>query len=322
MSFSSEVKEELAQILDPGRHCRIALLAALFHLSPVVTDQGAGFSTETAGAAQAFENTLKREFSSPVTVTKKGRCTTVMLTGEEQVKRFFEALKLDRIEGYSEWEQGKGMPLLEETIRNSAPSSLLLQKTCCRRACLRGMFLAAGSVNDPSRSYHLEIVPGSQEIADTTGKLSRSLGFNARITHRKGRTVIYLKEAEQISDFLGAMGATGSLMKLENARILRDIAGNVNRQVNFETANLKRTTVAALRQREDIIYIENTVGIDSLSPNLRAVARLRIEHPDFSLQELADACGEQVGKSGINHRIQKLCEIAGKIRQERGEASG
>ena len=142
------------------------------------------------------------------------------------------------------------------------------------------------------------------------------VGFQARCTRRKGRSVVYMKDGEQISDFLGAIGATKSLMKLENARILRDIAGNINRQVNFEAANLKKTGIAAMRQLEDIQLIERTIGISSLSPALAQAARLRAENPDGSLQELAQASNPPVGKSGINHRLQRLGEIAERLREK------
>ena len=141
-----------------------------------------------------------------------------------------------------------------------------------------------------------------------------SIGFSARATKRKAKTVVYLKEGEQISDFLGAIGATGSLMKLENARILRDIAGNINRQVNFEAANLKKTGIASLRQLEDIELIERTIGIRSLPPNLGSAALLRLENPDKSLTELAEASDPPVGRSGMNHRLQRIKEIADRIR--------
>ena len=145
-------------------------------------------------------------------------------------------------------------------------------------------------------------------------KLMDSLGFGARVSTRKGRFVVYLKESEQISDLLGAMGATLCLMKLENERILKDIAGNINRQVNFDAANLKKTGVTSKRQREDIEYIERTVGLGTLPATLQQAARLRLEMPDASLQELSEASQPHVGKSGINHRLKKLETIAQELR--------
>ena len=311
MSFSSEVREELSQQGSSARHCQIALIAALFHLCPVLTQEYAGIRTENTCAAQAFESALRKVWSDPVESVTAGREIIVLIRGREQVRRFLEMVKLDHVIGMDE----AGRDDVREKVQGARISQNLLQKTCCRKAFLRGMFLAAGSVSDPSKSYHLEIAPLSEEDAMSVLKLLSSIGFSARKTQRKARSVVYLKEGEQISDFLGAIGATKSLMKLENARILRDIAGNINRQVNFEAANLKKTGIASLRQLEDIELIERTVGIHSLPLSLQQAAKLRIENPDGSLQELAQSADPPVGKSGINHRLQRIKDIAEKIRE-------
>ena len=311
MSFSSEVKEELSRQTDSARHCRIAFLTALFHMAPVLTEDTIGIRTDLEYAAQAFANVLKKVVQAPVSEERrpKGKSweTTVTVSGKEQVKSLLEAMKLDRSPDTELIPQ-------QDEIRSILPSRLLLQKTCCRRAYLRGVFLMTGSVSDPSKSYHLEIVFQRQEDARMIVKLMDSLGFGARVSTRKSRFVVYLKESEQISDLLGAMGATLCLMKLENERILKDIAGNINRQVNFDAANLKKTGVTSKRQREDIEFIERTVGLGTLPATLQQAARLRLEMPDASLQELSEASQPHVGKSGINHRLKKLETIAQELR--------
>ena len=311
MSFSSEVKEELSRQTDSARHCRIAFLTALFHMAPVLTEDTIGIRTDLEYAAQAFANVLKKVVQAPVSEERrpKGKSweITVTVSGKEQVKSLLEAMKLDRSPDTELIPQ-------QDEIRSILPSRLLLQKTCCRRAYLRGVFLMTGSVSDPSKSYHLEIVFQRQEDARMIVKLMDSLGFGARVSTRKGRFVVYLKESEQISDLLGAMGATLCLMKLENERILKDIAGNINRQVNFDAANLKKTGVTSKRQREDIEFIERTVGLGTLPATLQQAARLRLEMPDASLQELSEASQPHVGKSGINHRLKKLETIAQELR--------
>ena len=311
MSFSSEVKEELSRQTDSARHCRIAFLTALFHMAPVLTEDTVGIRTDLEYAAQAFANVLKKVVQAPVSEERrpKGKSweITVTVSGKEQVKSLLEAMKLDRSPDTELIPQ-------QDEIRSILPSRLLLQKTCCRRAYLRGVFLMTGSVSDPSKSYHLEIVFQRQEDARMIVKLMDSLGFGARVSTRKGRFVVYLKESEQISALLGAMGATLCLMKLENERILKDIAGNINRQVNFDAANLKKTGVTSKRQREDIEYIERTVGLGTLPATLQQAAHLRLEMPDASLQELSEASQPHVGKSGINHRLKKLETIAQELR--------
>ncbi len=317
MSFSSEVKAELSAHVDQARHCRIALIAALFHLSPLLEENRVGIRTEVGAAATAFELTLKKLCQGEVQTEKNGSRTLVYIKNKKQIRWFLEMVKLDRVIGKEREESSpECSSSLEDVIRRTQIPAILLQKNCCRKACLRGMFLAAGSVNDPSKSYHLEIVPGSAEDAQFILNLFSQVGFGARITHRKGRSVVYIKDGEQISDFLGVTGATGNLMKLENARILRDIAGNINRQVNFEAANLKKTGIASKRQLEDIALIERTVGIHSLPEALQVAARLRMDYPDGSLKEMADASDPPVGKSGINHRLQRLSEIARGIREQ------
>lgn len=314
MSFSSEVKEELVLQGSQARHCQIALIAALFHLCPVLTKDCAGIRTENVPAAEAFENALKRVWRGPVESDQIGRERSVLVRGEEQVRHFLEMVKLDR----AIHPETAGLSGGRKLVQGARISPVLLQKNCCRKAFLRGTFLASGSVSDPSKSYHLEIAPLSKDDAESILKLLSSIGFTAKSTQRKGKCVVYLKEGEQISDFLGSIGATGSLMKLENARILRDIAGNINRQVNFEAANLKKTGIASGRQLEDIELIERTIGLGSLSPSLQQAAKLRKENPDGSLQELAQSSDPPVGRSGINHRLQRLKEIAERIRENGG----
>ena len=311
MSFSSEVKKELSAYQDSARHCRIAFLAALFHISPVLEETEAGLITENKYAAHAFESVLRKTFSGTVNAAqqKQGRSVLyrTVLEGKEETERFLAAVKMDRA--------GRD----PAKIREMALPSMLLQKTCCRKAFLRGVFLIAGSVSDPSKSYHFELSCAREEDASGLAALMESLGFGAKVSTRKNRFVVYLKEGEQISDVLGAMGATGSLMKLENARILRDIAGKINRQVNFETANLMKTVDAALREQEDIRYLQETVGLESLPRSLRSAAELRLALPEASLQELAQASDPPVGRSGIHHRLKRLAEMADKLRMEKGE---
>ena len=311
MSFSSEVKEELSRQTDSARHCRIALLTALFHMAPVLTEDTIGIRTDIGSAANAFGTVLKKVVSAPVHEERRPRgksCEiTITVSGKDEVRSLLEAMKFSRAQNEA--------PLSEAEIRAILPSRLLLQKTCCRKAYLRGVFLMTGSVSDPSKSYHLEIVFQREEDARMVVSLMESLGFGAKVSTRKGRFVVYLKESEQISDVLGAMGATGSLMELENKRILRDIAGKINRQVNFESANLRKTGITSKRQTEDIEFIEKTAGLDSLPASLRQAAYLRLSMPDASLQELSEASDPHVGKSGINHRLKRLEIMADELRR-------
>ena len=184
-----------------------------------------------------------------------------------------------------------------------------------RRAYLRESFLSAGSVSDPMKSYHFEIVCRERGHADTVQYLLNSYGLDAKIADRKGSFVVYLKEGDQISDALALMGAKGAVMSFQNARVARDVRGSINRRVNCETANIKKTVSAAVSQIEDIRLIEEKRGLSSLPKNLREIAELRLEYPDTSLADLGGLLDPPVGKSGVNHRLRRIGDIAESIRK-------
>lgn len=186
----------------------------------------------------------------------------------------------------------------------------LLKKKCCKRAFLRGAFLASGSISDPQKSYHFEIVCQEEAQAELLQQLYREFELDAKIVLRKKYYIVYLKEGSQIVDALSVMGAYVALMNLENVRIIKEMRGSVNRIVNCETANINKVVGAACRQVEDIRYIQSKMNLDELPPALEEMARIRLEYPDSSLKELGELCDPPVGKSGVNHRLRKLSEIA------------
>ena len=195
----------------------------------------------------------------------------------------------------------------------AAAPKALLENECCRRAFLRGAFLASGYIRDPNVDYHAELLASGELRAEEMKRLLEGFGIPARITHRKGSPVVYMKEAEAISDFLSVIGASKSRLEWENVRILRSIQGDVNRRVNCETANLKKTADAGMNQYEAILKIERETGVRNLPDQLREIAELRLEHPDISLVELGKLTHPPLGKSGVNHRMRKLMEIAGSL---------
>ena len=186
---------------------------------------------------------------------------------------------------------------------------------CCRKACLRGIFLAAGSITDPAKSYHLELSCASSYMAEDVRKLVHSLGLKARVSTRRSRYIVYLKDSEQIADFLGIIGAANQLFKFENVRITKEMRGTANRVINCENANLQRSVNASQRQIADIRYIEQEKGLDWLPDKLRETARLRLENPEVSLAELAQLFEPPIGKSGLNHRLEKLSKTAEELRK-------
>ena len=285
MSFSSEVKEELAKQFSKSRHCQIAELAAMLELDGWVNEKGTALDLHSDNfmVIQKYALLMRQIFSVDIHYPLK----------ENDVKRVLETLK---------WKPGQ--------LGTDRASSLLLEKTCCKRAFIRGAFLAAGSISDPNKSYHFEIVCMTMEQAVQLQELMNSFETDAKIVERKGHYIVYLKEGSQIVDMLNVMEAYVSLMNLENVRILKEMRNSVNRKVNCETANISKTVNAAVKQIEDIIKIRDTIGFDNLPVHLKEMALLRLEYPDAPLKELGNYIDPPVGKSGVNHRLRRLSEIA------------
>ena len=172
--------------------------------------------------------------------------------------------------------------------------------------------------SDPEKSYHFEIVCASMGKAQQIQKIMRCFALDAKIVSRKKSFVVYLKEGAQIVDVLNVMEAHQSLMELENIRILKDMRNTVNRKVNCETANINKTVSAAVKQIDDIRYIEETKGLDKLPEGLKDMALTRLTYPEASLKELGALLQNPVGKSGVNHRLRKLSEMAEEIRAKQG----
>ena len=196
-------------------------------------------------------------------------------------------------------------------------NTVAIQNLCCKRAFLRGAFLAGGSVSDPEKSYHLEISSPGTEKALQVLNCAKAFEIEAKIVERRKYQIAYFKEGSYISDMLNVMGAHISLLEFENIRIVKDLRNDVNRKVNCETANMDKTVKAAIKQVEDSHYIMNTVGLDSLDDALADVARLRLEYQDTSLKDLGAMLSPPVGKSGVNHRLRKISQIADEIRENR-----
>lgn len=316
MSFSSNVKSELSHHFGNARHCNIAEIAAIINMcGHISTTNGKFFikiQTENVTVARKYFTLIKKTFNidSEINVRKnsqlkKNRVYTLFLrSGDNKVEKVLYATGiLRRIDG-------------KQTIKNNI-YPLVVNSVCCKRSYIRGAFLASGSVTDPEKTYHLEFVTDNLEYGEQLKELINSFGLDSKITKRKEHYIVYLKEGEQIVDLLNIMGAYVALMDLENVRILKGMRNNVNRIVNCETANLNKTITASVKQAEDIELIDRIMGIEKLSPPLREIARIRVEFPDSSLKELGAMLDPPVGKSGVNHRLRKIGEIADDLREEK-----
>lgn len=313
MSFSGEVKEELSRQFHKSRHCQIAEIAAILgfvgRLEDVQGRKILRIYTENLSLARKYYILMRRTFHANVSIAvrqnvylRKSRIFVISLLVPDEIRKVLLAVK---------WQNENGKDIRSEGIVNR----LLVQNSCCRRAFIRGAFLSAGSMSDPEKSYHLEFVCSDQQKAEHLREIINSFEMEAKIVLRKKSYVVYLKEGAQIVDMLNIMGAHVALMNLENVRILKEMRNSVNRQVNCETANINKTVSAAVKQVEDINYIKSVRGLDSLSDGLREIALLRLEYPEAALKELGSYLEPPVGKSGVNHRLRKLSEIAEGLRE-------
>lgn len=196
---------------------------------------------------------------------------------------------------------------------------LCTERSCCKRAFLRGAFLSAGTISDPEKEYRFDIVCSLEKDARFLKQLLSEFYISARITKRRERFVLYLKEAEQISDALNVMEAHKAMMRFENVRIMKEMRGSVNRQVNCETANINKAVSAAMRQIDDIRLIEEKIGLDKLDEKLASAARVRIANPDATLEEIGSLMSPALSKSAVNHRMRKISQIAEPLRKANRE---
>ena len=187
------------------------------------------------------------------------------------------------------------------------------------KGLIREAFMQSGSISDPEKFYHLEIVFTENEDAVRIQKMIEDFGLGAKIATRKGNYVVYLKEGSQIADMLRIMEAPLALMEFENIRILKEMRNSINRQVNCEAANLGKTISAAVKQVEDIKFICSTVGLEQLPEGLAQTAKMRLKHPEATLKELGELMDPPLGKSGVNHRLKNLSALADDLRSQKEE---
>ena len=307
MSFASEMKNELTRV-EVDECCMKSELSALIKMNGAVSyfDGQWVINVQTENAAIA-----RRIFSLIKNVYK----IEIDLLVRRKMKLKKNNVYICRIKNETK-DVLSDLKIFSDGVLINTITDEILSKDCCRRSYLRGAFLAGGSVNNPETSaYHLEIATLYEEHASKLTKLMNGYGLNAKFIDRKRGYLVYLKEAEKISDFLSLIGGYQALLKFEDIRIVRDMRNSVNRLVNCETANLNKTVNAAMRQVENIKFIDQEIGIEELPERLREVAKIRVENQEMSLKEIGEAVSTgAISKSGVNHRLRKLDEIADKLR--------
>lgn len=310
-SYASDVKKELTALELHPEHAK-AELAAFLRMNGVLNLHDHQFSlditTENPAIARRIFKLIKVAFKiEPLLIVsrkmklKKNNQYLVRL--QRNVKEILEELQI--------WDDQEGFV-------THVPSRIMASREGAM-SYLRGAFLAGGSVNNPETSrYHLEIYSTYEDHNDGLAELMNKYFYlNARTTSRRRGYIVYIKEAEKIGDFLHIVGALNAMLAFEDLRIMRDMRNSVNRLVNCDTANLKKTASAAAKQIEDIELIDEKQGLDSLPEKLATLARFRLKHPELSLKELAMQVPDgPISKSGVNHRFKKLKEIAANLRTE------
>lgn len=305
MSFSGEVKEELVKQMASARHCQIAELAAILIMKDSIHKDGESirieFSEETSYCIRKVYSILKKtlQIQDEYEEEKLAEMNHLSLQNADEIKKIIDIIKY------------------KSTYTTVNP--VIIKSVCCKRAFLRGAFLSIGSMSNPEKGYHLEFVCENIYQAKQISEVLQSFDIHAKSVQRKKYEVVYIKESEEIVELLNVIGAHIALMNLENLRILKDMRNSINRRVNCEAANITKTVNAATKQIDDITYIRKHYGFDDLSPQLREIAEVRLENPDASLKELGEYVNPKVGKSGVNHRLRKLGELADKLRESNGE---
>ncbi|PSL46978.1 hypothetical protein B0H94_105131 [Salsuginibacillus halophilus] len=308
-SFAAMTKKELTQI-EPEDCCARAELAALIRMNGSLALGSGGMaldvSTENAAIARRIYTLIKRCFEG---------------VGVELIVRKKMRLKKNNVYIVRIAQEGKrllsNLGIMDDTyLFTRTIGKDIVPETCCKRAYLRGAFLAGGSINHPeTSSYHLEVFSLYEEHNKSLVDLVQEFEIEPKVLERKKGFIIYIKESERISEFLNVIGAHQALLYFEDVRIKKDMRNSVNRLVNCETANLNKTVGAAIRQVENIQLVDNMIGLDQLPDRVREVAELRVKHQDVTLKELGEMVPSgKVSKSGVNHRLRKVNELAEKLR--------
>lgn len=308
MSFSAVTKEELARITEKKVCCNLAELAALVRMDGTLQISNHTYAlnviTESAPVARKVFRLAKTLLELPVDIVVR-RKLRLKKNNSYMVKIYPRGIADLQQLGLLD-EKGEILPGIPEA---------LVKKRCDKKAYLRGAFLAGGSINNPEGTYHLEIITNDPLHAEALCKLLNKFHLRAKVSMRKNWHVVYIKESEHIVEFLGFIGAHHALLEFENVRVFKDMRNQVNRLVNCETANLNKTVDASVRQVENIKQVAQRIGLQALPEPLREMAELRLEFPDASLKELGEMLQPKVGKSGVNHRMRKIDELAEKLQQ-------
>ncbi len=298
MTFSSRIKDELCALPWAELCCVRAELTAALVCSARFLNGRITVSTAHAAYASRLASMLGAIYAADTGVTH-GRELYTLAVGD---RRTYDEITADL-------EAGIGFETIRGTVREN-----VFPDEFCGRSFLRGAFLSCGSVSEPGKAYHLEFTTRRQSVAQSIRDILQRDGIRPGLLRRGGYHVVYIKEGQQLSDFLLITGAHRALLELESLMVDKSVRNSVNRIVNCDNANIDRIAYTGARQQEELEYIAARIGFENLSKDLRAAAQARLEYPDLSLKELGEMLDPPLGKSGMNHRLKKLEKIAAEHR--------
>lgn len=316
MTFSSKTKDELSRTEIADILSAKAETAALVRTMGYVTLKGLNkmeieFSTENAAVARHIFKLLKIAFeiSTQVSVEKTNRLKKhnnyIIKIDDNLSKKFLQDTGIAGKDEFNIMEFDFGVP--EDMVKSDV----------CKRAYIKGAFMGCGSISDPEKSYHAEFVSNREEHSKGICRILEGFGINGKTIFRKNYYVTYIKESEQISDLLALMGANNAVLEFENIRAVKETRNQINRVINCETANLDKIVDTSMRQINNIKVLKKHKAIDKLPDHLKELAFLRLKHTNASLKELGEMLSPPLGKSGVNHRLRKIEEIAEELEHEK-----
>jgi DNA-binding protein WhiA len=289
MSFSSDVKQQLCKVQTDCEFCPAAELAGILETAGNIQEEKIRIVTENKDVAEKIKGLFEACFGFSIESQRANHCYIFLLKEENQIANVKEALAFD------------------EDLEETTPFA------CCVASYIRGAFLGSGSISDPHKGYHLEF-----DMKKNSNRLYEALikkEISAKLVQRKGHDILYIKEYEVIASILGMMGACNAVMEVYNVQIEKEMRNSINRQVNCETANVDKVVRASVRQMEAIEKIHRAGRFSALPDTLQEMARIRQEYPEDSLKELGERLKKPIGKSGVNHRLNRLIEIAAGIQE-------
>lgn len=315
MSFSSDLKEELSKIsnLNKKDEVKYELIGYLISKNASVVKNNVRYATESEYNINRFSKLLRNlEIDNNIEFDGKSFIITFkvknLIEEVEVVENQLEIKSNVDFENVKKISSGQSEKLIQngKDIKNN--NLIIVENDNCKRAIVRGAFLGAGSINNPSRTYHLEINLSTKYNMEFLNEILKQC--NIRCKKLENNNSIYLKDGEEISAIIALFGASSSVLKFEDIRVQKEMNGKVNRIVNCQTANLNKTLNASVEQIDAIRRLQQSNKFNNLDDNLKEIALLRLEYPDMSLVELGKKLKEPLGKSGVNYRLKRIIKIA------------